>query len=51
MIPVVQSWGEGVLAILALAATLIAFERRMARVEAKVELLIKLMGVREGDAS
>lgn len=47
MIPVMHSWSDGVLTILALAAVLVSFERRLARLETRLDMILRFIGVGE----
>lgn len=49
MIPIMHSWSEGVLAILALAAVLVSFERRLARLESRIDMILRFIGVGGGE--
>lgn len=40
MIPVIHSWAEAIMPVIAIVGSLIYFERRLARLEAKVEILL-----------
>lgn len=48
MTPIAQSLSEFALAILALAAVLLTFERRLARVETRIDMILRFMGISEG---
>lgn len=43
MMPIVHTWGEGIMMAAAILAGILLFERRLAKVEAKVELILKRM--------
>ncbi len=41
MIPIIHSWAEAIMPVMAIVSALIYFERRLARLEAKVEMLLE----------
>jgi hypothetical protein len=45
MIPWVQSWSEGALALVAVLGVLVLTERRLSKLEAKVDLLVRFFRV------